>query len=172
MISEIEQIKNELRAEVILLQAHVEYMVDEILEVLIESNALRGNGTQLKKKLKILKHLGWIKESFENDIIKLSAIRGIVAHRIDVYDEKTRIQIRDEFKQITLLQNTKKICKQDESNQTSIRKIAEIYFLVLCWIYEKVYQAKSQNSIQNPNSVDDYSFEMQGNEINIINDTI
>ncbi len=160
MLKEIEALKNELRAEIILLQAHVEFIIDELLEILLESDALRGTSTRLDLKLEILKNLNWLSIDTIHDIKILSKIRGFMAHRIDVYDAQTRQDIENEFKQIKLIKKADpQIFPSGESIQAHIRQVSELYFAALYDIYSKAYDLKTTSSLKNPNSLgENYRF--------------
>lgn len=55
----------EVRAELIVLQANVEFLIDEIMEVLIESERLRGTRTRLEIKLDILQVIGILADGIQ-----------------------------------------------------------------------------------------------------------
>ena len=151
MISEIDALKGETRAEIILLQAHVEFMVDEILEVLIETNSMRGIKSGLRKKLEILKDLDWLSQETVNDIRILAKIRGFMAHSLDVYDLKTREGMEREFKQIQLIQRADKVFFPiGESIQKHLNTVMQIYMRALYDVYERVYAVKESTSLKNP----------------------
>lgn len=173
LISEIDAIKGELRAEIILLQAHVEFMIDEIIEILIESNAMRGTRARLELKLQILKNLDWLPDDFVQDVIKLSVIRGFVAHRIEIYDEKTREDIELQFKQIKLIGKADPdVFPKDESLQKHLRIVSELYLEILYFIYNDIYEKKKNHSITNPMIIQDYHFFKKDGDVIIQFDSI
>ena len=168
-------LKGEVRAEIILLQAHVEFMIDEIIEVLLETNALRGTKSRLDLKLRLLKDLGWLTEEIIHDVKVLSTIRGYVAHRLDVYQGQTRIDIENQFKLIKLIKRADPIFfPQDKSLQIHLRNVSELYFRILYDVYDTVYKVKAKQSLENPDSLrDDYRFEKdQNGDAIIVHDTI
>jgi len=151
---EIDALKGETRAEIILLQAHVEFMIDEIFEVLIESDKMRGTRSRLEKKLEILKDLGWFTEETVNDIKQLSKIRGLMAHSLDVYSQETREKMETEFKQIQLIKRADPVFfPKDDSIQKHLRNLMEIYMSTLYYVYENVYKLKQTRSLENPDSL-------------------
>lgn len=159
MVNEINSIKGELRAEIILLQAHVEFLIDEIIEILLETNFMRGTKSRLDLKLQLLSDLNWLPKEFSDDLKKLSTIRGFVAHRIDPYDEKTRNDIEQQFKQIKLIERcTSDILPSEESIQKHLRTVLELYFDILHYIYTEIYNMKEKNSITNHTIRDNYKF--------------
>jgi len=160
LLDEITAIKGETRAEIILLQAHVEFMIDEILEILIETDSMRGTKSRLGLKLQILNENNWITNDFVFDISILSTIRGWVSHRIDIYDDRTQNDIESEFKKITLLSKAdSSVFPKGESLQKHLRLIAELYFDLLYYIYEGAYALKSKSSsLKNPTTRDNYHF--------------
>jgi len=168
MISEIYAIKGELRSEIILLQAHVEFMIDEIIEILIETDTMRGTKSRLDLKLKILEKLDWLPKDFVTDLKTLSTIRGFIAHRINVYDQKTREDIENQFKQITIIGKADPgVFPKDEALQTHLRTISELYFQLLYSIYDEIYELKKKCSLKNPMISDNYHFSKNGDGITI-----
>jgi len=147
-LDELDHLKGELRAEIILVQAHVEFMVDEILEILLESDAMRGTRARLPLKLKILHDLGWIDDQMKNDIDVLSEIRGIIAHRIDVYDKATRNDFTEKIKQIKLFDRADPKLFKDRSSQTVVKEASDLYISFLYDIYKKVYEMKKKCSLK------------------------
>ncbi len=168
MISEISAIKGELRSEIILLQAHVEFMIDETIEILIETDALRGTKSRFDLKLKILEELDWLPKDFVKDLKALSTIRGFIAHRINVYDQKTSDDIENQFKQITIIGKADPgVFPKDEALQKHLRTISELYFQLLYSIYNEIYELKKNRSLKNPTISDNYHFSKNGDDITI-----
>ena len=147
-LKELDNLKGELRAEIILVQAHVEFMVDEILEILIESDAMRGTRARLSLKLKILHDLGWIDDQMKHDIDVLSEIRGIIAHRIDVYDESTRNDFREKIQRLKLFENADPSLFKDRTKQTIVKEASDLYISFLYETYTKVYKMKKKCSMK------------------------
>jgi hypothetical protein len=167
MIREISALKGEVRAELIILHAYVEFLVDEIFEILIENDSSKTTISRLETKLKVLNGLKWLSDDTVADIKTLAKIRSYAAHRTDIYDEKTRKEMDQDLKQIRLTRKAgPELFPPDSSSQLQIRLIAELYFLLLSDVYEKVYKLKSVQSLVNPNPLgENYHFYKDKGEI-------
>lgn len=174
MIGQLEIIKGEPRAQIIVLQAHVEFLVDEILEVLIESEKYRGTKLSLLKKLDLLKDLDWIPPNIAKDISTLSVIRGFVAHRINIYDSETINEVNRKFKEISLVKKAgTTIFPENETMQSHLKQVLQLYFGILSIIYYNVYELKKKQSLKNDIKLGDYQIFMdKDNNINISWDSL
>lgn len=154
LLNELDRIKGETRAEIIVTQAFVEFMIDEIFETLVDDDSFRGTSLQLKKKLDYLNKLDWIDAEMKNDINKLAVIRGFMAHRIDIFDQETRELLNEQFEQIGLyirgLQSG--YFKKGKSTQENINEISQMYIRALYEVLKAVQKIKNNYSLKNPQS--------------------
>ena len=154
LLNELDLIKGESRAEIIVTQAFVEFMIDEIFETLVDDDSFRGTGLQLQKKLDYLNKLGWIDDEMKNDINKLAVIRGFMAHRIDIFDLETRRLLDEQFKQIGLYKRGLKsgYFEKGKSTQKYINEISQMYIRALYDVLQAVQKIKNNYSLKNPKS--------------------
>lgn len=114
MLGELQSINRETRAEAIVLEAHLEFWINEILKARLGTDDLRR--ISFKNKLIVLRALDLIDTETEQDLSKIEEIRNIFAHRIDVYDEKTRDDVRQLVDNLNYVNNNQKNM-QDRNTQ-------------------------------------------------------
>jgi len=170
MLAELEQVKGALRAEIILLQANVEFMIDEIFELLLENSVLRRRN--LNQKLEILNDLDWLPLDFVDDVKKLAEIRGWLAHNKTINGEITE-NIQQKFKQMKIIQNSDKdVFPERSSIQMIFKTICELYIAYFTMVYYQLYDWKEKSSLKNPLKIDNYHFSKKGETINFELDTL
>ena len=77
----------EPRAEIIILEANIEYMINEMLKIRFGHDDLRRNS--LRSKLVVLRSLEIIPKEIEDVTMKIGQIRDIYAHRPFIRSEET-----------------------------------------------------------------------------------
>ena len=71
LVKELDALQGEFRASIIVLQSHIDYMIDKLLETLVESDKLSQRKIGFVRKLDFLQDLGYIKKETYDDLNKL-----------------------------------------------------------------------------------------------------
>lgn len=150
MLLELNSIQGEIRSQIIILQSHVEFLIDEIIKILFETEEFRGTKLRLDKKLEILRRFGWVTNNTAKDIKLLSEIRGWIAHQINVHNEKTQEKIEEKLQSITLVKDYPKMFP-GKNVQTNFKHVSELYIRALYSVVCDVQKHKGKESLKNPN---------------------
>ncbi len=105
MLAELNSTNGNIRAIVLVFQNHVEFYIDEIIEMLFETTKLQS--IAFDKKMSILKELGYISNDLGADLKMLFEIRGHLAHERKTHDLQTKIKILMDLKKIKVITSPK-----------------------------------------------------------------
>ncbi|HLC24179.1 MAG TPA: hypothetical protein VJJ25_00945 [Nitrosopumilaceae archaeon] len=92
---------NSPRAEVIILEANIEFILNELFRLHFDTDVLRR--IPIDKKLDVLSDVGYISEKFKKDIRKIIDIRDLYAHSPDLYDKAIQTKIISELDKLSLI---------------------------------------------------------------------
>lgn len=146
---ELNALNGEFRASIIVLQSYIDYMIDKIIETLIESQKLSARRINFERKIDLLKDLGYIKNETFYDLKALYDIRAICAHDLDVYSEMTREKIREKFQQLKIIERGKnEFFPEIDVMQTNLSKLAQFLLRMLHTRYTLAFKNKQDKSIK------------------------
>lgn len=131
MISELDSTKGNIRAIVLVFQSHVEFFIDETIEVLFETKKLKS--IAFDKKITILKELGYISNNLGSDLKMLFEIRGHLAHQRKTQNLETKIKILTDLKNIKVVTSSKEFTldrirnfKPNSPDPTLLKKFPDV----------------------------------------------
>lgn len=167
MLIELDNAKENVRDIALVFQSHVEFYIDEIIELLFETTKLRS--IAFDKKMAVLKELGYISNDLGSDLKMLFEIRGHLAHVRKTHDLETKMKILTDLKKIKVVTSPKndiideiRRFKPDMSESNLVKNFPEtlkyvfrIFTFQTSAVYEMAYHTKTQKtSLKNMFKVD------------------
>lgn len=158
MLDELNNTKGNIRAITLVYQSHVEFYVDEILELLFETTKLQKTNLAFEKKLSILRELDYLSKNLSNDLIILFNIRNRLGHERKTHDIQTKLQILTDLTKIKLVTSPKNdildeirrfkpnMVKSKLLNNFSetIKYVFGIFVFQVSHVYNMAYETKTQ----------------------------
>lgn len=149
LVKELDALKGEFRASIIVLQSHIDFMIDKLIETLVESNAFSARKIGFVRKLDLLLDLGYIKKETYDDLTNLYDIRAICAHDINVNSSVARTKIEEKFRVLKIIERGKSdFFPEIDIMQTSISNLSQFLLKMLHARYEQAYKMKKDKTMK------------------------
>ena len=148
MARELELINKEPRAMIILLQSHLEFMIDRVLELSLRTNVLEKERVPLRIKLEILYELGWIAKETRDDVNNLADIRAWMAHKIDIKNVQIKGEILKKIENLNIVKRSDVVIfPKGEKLENDLNRAWQLYMQLFRGVYDRIEKMKKKRLV-------------------------